>query len=101
LAALARLQEHDSTVVMSTHDVNLALRWADEVAVVVDRTVVQGRPEDVLNDDALLARARLGKPWALTLGARLRDLGLLPDGALPRDVAGLLAALPDRPAVST
>jgi cobalt/nickel transport system ATP-binding protein len=101
LAALDRLQEHDSTVVMSTHDVNLALRWADEVAVVVDRTVVQGRPEDVLNDDALLARARLGKPWALTLGARLRDLGLLPDGALPRDVAGLLAALPDRPAVPT
>jgi cobalt/nickel transport system ATP-binding protein len=101
LAALDRLQEHDSTVVMSTHDVNLALRWADEVAVVVDRAVVQGRPEDVLDDDALLARARLGKPWALTLGARLRDLGLLPDGALPRDVDGLLAALPERPAVST
>jgi cobalt/nickel transport system ATP-binding protein len=101
LAALARLQEHDSTVVMSTHDVNLALRWADEVAVVVDRTVVQGRPEDVLGDDALLARARLGRPWALTLGARLRDLGLLPDGPLPRDVADLLAALPERPGVPT
>jgi cobalt/nickel transport system ATP-binding protein len=101
LAALARLQEHDSTVVMSTHDVNLALRWADEVAVVVDRTVVQGHPMDVLGDDALLARARLGRPWALTLGARLRELGLLPDGELPRDVAGLLAALPERPGVRT
>jgi cobalt/nickel transport system ATP-binding protein len=101
LAALTRLQEHDSTVVMSTHDVDLALRWADEVAVVVDRTVVQGRPEDVLGDDDLLARARLGRPWALTVGARLRDLGLLPDAALPRDVAGLLAALPERPGVPT
>jgi cobalt/nickel transport system ATP-binding protein len=101
LAALARLQEHDSTVVMSTHDVNLALRWADEVAVVVDRTVVQGLPEDVLGDDALLARARLGRPWALTLGGRLRDLGLLPAGPLPRDVAGLLAALPEQPGVRT
>jgi cobalt/nickel transport system ATP-binding protein len=101
LAALARLQQHDSTVVMSTHDVDLALRWADEVAVVVDRAVVQGAPEDVLGDDALLARARLGRPWALTLGARLRELGLLPRGILPRDAAALLAALPDRPGVRT
>ena len=99
LAALTRLQQHDATVVMSTHDVDLALRWADEVAVVVDRAVVQGRPEDVLGDDDLLARARLGRPWALTVGARLRDLGLLPDAALPRDVAGLLAALPQQPTV--
>jgi len=101
LAALARLQQHDSTVVMSTHDVDLALRWADEVAVVVDRAVVQGAPEDVLGDDALLARARLGRPWALTLGARLRELGLLPRGILPRDATALLAALPDRPEVRT
>jgi cobalt/nickel transport system ATP-binding protein len=64
--------------------------------------VVQGRPEDVLGDDDLLARARLGRPWALTVGARLRDLGLLPDtAALPHDVAGLLAALPERPGVPT
>jgi cobalt/nickel transport system ATP-binding protein len=101
LAALTRLQEHDSTVVMSTHDVDLALRWADEVAVVVNRTVVQGPPEDLLGDDALLARARLERPWALTVGARLRALGLLPEGTLPRDVAGLLAALPERPGVPT
>ena len=101
LAALTRLQESDSTVVMSTHDVDLALRWADEVAVVVDRRVVQGRPEEVLADDDLLARARLDRPWPLTVGARLRDLGLLPDGALPRDAAALLAALPERPGVPT
>jgi cobalt/nickel transport system ATP-binding protein len=94
LAALARLREHDATVVMSTHDVDLALRWADEVAVVVDGTVVQGRPEEILGDDVLLGRARLDRPWAMTVGTRLRELGLLPDGPLPRDVAGLLGALP-------
>jgi cobalt/nickel transport system ATP-binding protein len=94
LAALTRLQEHDSTVVMSTHDVDLALRWADEVAVVVDGSIVQGRPDAVLGDDVLLSRARLDRPWAMTVGSRLRKLGLLPDGPLPRDVAGLLRALP-------
>jgi cobalt transport protein ATP-binding subunit len=101
LAALTRLEASGTTVVMSTHDVDLALRWADEVAVVVDRRVVQGDPATMLGDDDLLARARLDRPWALTLGARLRELGLLPEGALPRDVAALLAALPDRPGVPT
>jgi cobalt/nickel transport system ATP-binding protein len=99
LAALTRLQETGTTVVLSTHDVDLALRWADEVAVVVDRRVVQGLPAHVLGDDDLLARARLERPWALTVGARLRALGLLGEGALPRDAAELLAALPDRPGV--
>ena len=93
LAALSRLQGSGSTVVMSTHDVDLALGWADEVAVVVDGRVVQGRPEVVLGDDDLLARARLDRPWTLTVGARLRELGLLPEGDLPRDTAALLAAL--------
>jgi cobalt/nickel transport system ATP-binding protein len=101
LAALTRLQQADSTIVMSTHDVDLALRWADEVAVVVDGRVVQGAPDVVLGDDALLARARLDRPWALTVGARLQSLGLLPDGALPRDADALIAALPDHPAVRT
>jgi cobalt/nickel transport system ATP-binding protein len=93
LRALERLRAAGSTVVMSTHDVDLALRWADEVAVVVDRTVVQGPPVELLADDALLARARLDRPWALVVGARLRALGLLPDGAPPRDADELLAAL--------
>ena len=99
LAALTRLQQADSTIVMSTHDVDLALRWADEVAVVVDGRVVQGPPDVVLGDDVLLARARLDRPWALTVGARLQALGLLPEGALPRDADALVAALPDRPGV--
>ncbi|WP_029431124.1 energy-coupling factor ABC transporter ATP-binding protein [Blastococcus sp. URHD0036] len=101
LAALTRLEASGTTVVMSTHDVDLALRWADEVAVVVDRRVVQGDPATMLGDDDLLARARLDRPWALTVGARLQEIGLLADGALPRDVAALLAALPDRPGVVT
>ena len=79
---------------LATHDVDLALRWADEVAVVVDRRVVQGEPQALLGDDDLLRRARLDRPWALTVGARLRDLGLLGDGPLPRDAARLLAVLP-------
>jgi cobalt/nickel transport system ATP-binding protein len=39
------LQEHDSTVVMSTHDVDLARRRADEVAAIRDLlAVLPARP---------------------------------------------------------
>ncbi|MEI4271788.1 ATP-binding cassette domain-containing protein [Klenkia sp. LSe6-5] len=97
LTALDRLGRRGCTVVMSTHDVDLALGWADEVAVVVDGRVVQGAPDDVLADRAVLDRARLDQPWTIAVGARLRELGLLPAGPLPRRVDDLLAALPAAP----
>lgn len=40
--ALDRLTDAGTTIVMATHDVALALDWADEVAIVCDATVHQG-----------------------------------------------------------
>ncbi len=71
LSALARLEAQATTVVIATHDVDLALRWADEVAVVVDGRVIQGKPTIVLGDRDLIARARLRLPWVLDLADRL------------------------------
>src|SRR3954453_2539063 len=48
LAALTPLPPADPTGVKGTHGGELALALADEVAVVVDRRVVQGRPEELL-----------------------------------------------------
>ena len=55
---LAALDELDAGLLLATHDLPLARAWADEVAIVVDRTVVQGGPE-LLDDRDLLTRARL------------------------------------------
>ena len=58
----------------------------------LDGTVVQGDPAQVLGDPSLAARARLRVPWVLELAARLG----LPDassGRAPRDLDGLVAAL--------
>ena len=76
LTALERLEERSTTVVIATHDVDLALRWADQVAVVVDGCVVAGDPGVVLGDRDLIARARLRLPWVLDVA----DLGALPRG---------------------
>lgn len=79
-----------STVVLATHDVDLALSWADEVAVVSEHRVRQGPPQ-LMEDEELLASARLRRPWQLDLCGRLG----LPIDPLPRtvdDVAERIAA---------
>lgn len=71
LAALERLRASGTTVVLATHDVDLALAWADQAAVVADGQVRQGPVAELLDDAELLVRARLHRPWPLELAARL------------------------------
>lgn len=100
LVALHRLEANHTTVVIATHDVDLALRWSDEVAVVVDGGVLQGEPSVVLGDRDLIARARLRLPWVLDLADRLGLTDLPeagPDSEPPRpalrDLESLLTRL--------
>ncbi|WP_153503934.1 energy-coupling factor ABC transporter ATP-binding protein [Cumulibacter manganitolerans] len=88
---LRRLEDDGTTVVLATHDVDLAWRWSDEVAVVHDGAVRQGDVADVLSDDAVLRRARLQLPWQVDL---LRRLEVRLDAAdrprTPADIAAVL-----------
>lgn len=77
LEALTRLENRGTTLIMSTHDVDLALAWSTRTAIVTDRTVQQGRTETVLDDLDLLARARLHRPWPLELTHRLVARGVI------------------------
>lgn len=89
LAALARLHRASTSLVVATHDVDLALGWADSVAVIVDGVVHQGTPTEVFANGALLARARLRTPWVLEVARHLASAGLISAGAAPRDLQGL------------
>ncbi|MEL4359034.1 MULTISPECIES: energy-coupling factor ABC transporter ATP-binding protein [unclassified Luteococcus] len=71
LAALERLIAQGTTVVFATHDVDLALAWSEQAAVVLDGTVRQGPATELLGDAELLDAARLHRPWPLELAARL------------------------------
>lgn len=93
LEALERLRRARTSLVLATHDVDLALAWADEVAVVVSGQVRQGEPQRLLADAALVAEARLHVPWVLSVLSRLADCGLVPAGAAARDEESLLALL--------
>ncbi|MFI8103649.1 energy-coupling factor ABC transporter ATP-binding protein [Streptomyces sp. NPDC086023] len=92
LAALGRLRELGTTVVMATHDVDLALRWADDAAVLVPGGVRTGPVAELLADAELLAAAGLRLPWATAVAGLLRERGLLaPDVPAPRTPEELAA----------
>ena len=90
-SALDNLEARGTTVVVSTHDIDFAWEWADEVGVVVDGIVHQGSTVKIMTDEALLGRAHLGVPWPVRL---LRSLGQEIDVVAPprtvSDVARLL-----------
>lgn len=88
---LRRVEDAGTTVVLATHDVDLAWRWADDVAVVHDGAVRQGPVAEVLAEDALLASARLQLPWQVDLLRRLSvDYDPADRPRTPSDIAALL-----------
>lgn len=95
LAALGHLSDAGTTIVYTTHDVDLACAWSDTVAIFHDGEVIgSGQARNVLVDGDLLRRAHLRPPLVLDVGLALKDLGLLPgDAVLPRSRDTLLAAL--------
>ena len=74
------------TVILSTHDVNRALLWAERVVLLDDgRIIAQGSPEEIFTDESLLERTNLEKPAILKIYETLCEAGILSRvGALPR-----------------
>ncbi|OKK20513.1 cobalt ABC transporter [Streptomyces sp. CB00455] len=70
----------DTTVVMATHDVDLAVRWADDAAVLTPSGIRTGPAGDLLRDPALLAEAGLRQAWSPAVTAFLRAHGHLSPG---------------------
>lgn len=94
LATLALLQADGTTIVAATHDIDLAFRWAQDVAVLAGGRLYTGPAADLLTDDAVLAAARLRPAWGPAVGRLLRAHGILPAQARdPRTPA----ELPERP----
>jgi len=66
LRALNELSSQGITQVLSTHDLDLALDWASEVAILHEGSVIaQGDPKILLSDNNLMTKARLRVPYAL------------------------------------
>jgi cobalt/nickel transport system ATP-binding protein len=95
MALLDHLGALGHTVVISTHDVELALAWADEVRVLrKGELIAAGKPEDVFCQRELLSHARLVQPIVLDTFMRLQECRVLPaDAPAPRTGAALVELL--------
>ena len=73
-----RLTGKGITVLMATHDMDYAYRWADEIVLMHEgRVLRQGTPEAVCADRAALREAGLEPPSVLRLWECLQDKGMI------------------------
>ena len=87
---LDELNVGGKTVIISTHDVDLAYRWADEVILMEDGGVLlRGTGQEVFGDAELIKRARLKLPIVVDLYKELVGRGLLNGSKPPRNVLEL------------
>ncbi|WP_055711211.1 energy-coupling factor ABC transporter ATP-binding protein [Streptomyces torulosus] len=102
LATLDGLRRSGTTVVMATHDVDLALRWADDAALLTPAGARTGPVAAMLARTDLLEQAGLRLPWGIAVTRLLRERGLLTDDApgprTPDELAALAGAAPPVPA---
>jgi cobalt/nickel transport system ATP-binding protein len=95
LSVLQKLHEAGTTLVFSTHDVDLAYTWADQVAIFVKGKVLkQGDTATVFADQELLRAASLKMPLILDIAQVLyRGLRVCTADGPPRSRAALLSLL--------
>jgi len=84
---LDELATSGRTVLISTHDVELAYRWADSVILMErGKILARGPPGEVFSDSRLLAAARLKPPALLDLYNELGLRGIIDPDAPPKSV---------------
>lgn len=92
---LEELHRQGRTVILSTHDVDLAYTWADQVFILkAGELVTSGRPEEVFADRKLVEEAGLTLPWIWEVYQRLRELGWPVKALPPHSKEELLRELP-------
>ena len=63
---LSRLSAQGKTLLISTHDMDFAYRWAERLVVFCDGQIIaDGSPVDILADNAIREKANLRKPMML------------------------------------
>ena len=82
------------TIIISTHDVDLAYRWSDYVYLIADGKVIgKGTPEEVFKDPQLLKMAGLRQPTTLEIYHEIERRGLATTSQIPKTVPELVDTL--------
>ena len=93
---LKNLSDEGKTIIISTHDVDLAYSWSDRLAIMSNGEIIaHGEPGELFLRPELIERADLALPWLLEMYCELVGKGwLLPSTPLPKTKADLLSIIP-------
>ena len=88
---LAQLKEEGRTVLISTHDVDFAYRWADRVVLLQKgRIEADGETGSVMANESVLRACSLRPPMLMEISRMLMARGLLPAaGEAPRTLEAI------------
>ena len=88
---LDELNHQGKTIIISTHDVELAYPWADRIILMENGGIIaSGTPENAFSDKELVKRARLKTPILLELCQELAARGIKNGGRLPTTVLDII-----------
>ncbi|NFO03798.1 ABC transporter ATP-binding protein [Clostridium botulinum] len=85
---LKKLSEEKKTLLISTHDVDFAYRWAERVIVFANGEIIaDGTPLQIFKDDKIIKCANLKRPTMLDIYEILLDKGLIDNNSIyPKDI---------------
>ena len=87
---LDRLNKEGKTILISTHDVDFAYRWADRAVVFSDGEIIaDDTPVNLFRNDDIIKRARLRRPVILEIYDALCEKKLISSAEYPRSVSEL------------
>jgi len=86
MSLFSEINSSGTTVLISTHDPNLAYSWADEVIILHEgKALAAGRPAEVFQDEHIISKASLKKPFLLEIFLSLQKEGYIAKGeTVPR-----------------
>lgn len=78
------MTEQGITVLMSTHDIDYAYAWADEIVLMHEgKVLLQGRAPEVCRNKEALRKTNLEEPAVLRMFDRLCEKGILDASGIP------------------
>jgi cobalt/nickel transport system ATP-binding protein len=92
---LTELNNAGKTIIISTHDLDIALSWADYLFVLKNGGLLaEGTPREIFANEAVLQEAELEKPLIWRVYQELLRKGYLEEGKrIPHSIHELLTIL--------
>lgn len=93
---LEKLSIKGKTIILSTHDVDLAYSWSDQMAIMFSGEIIaHGNPGELFRRPEIVKQADLALPWLIEMHSELVTKGwLTPSAPLPKIKEDLLRSIP-------